>query len=351
VAVSFRKLQALTSPGVALGVLMAFVFAATAADAAGARLSLTKTVRKSSGANQVLIYRLTAKNKASKPARGVRLTNAVPAGTHLVSASRGCSMSGASTMTCNLGTIPGRGSVTVTIVLRPTVGGVTTPGVTTPGSTSSPSVTVPVVRIPTSRDPSTLSAAGSPPVVVTTPSLLPACTRTITGRHLGAVIVHAGETVCFVNANQIGAVIVHAGGGLSVVNSTINGAIDADGATFVSICGSPGSPYLPAGRSVVGSVSIRGTIGPVTIGAPPGGGCSPNQIGGALLLTGNRGGTTVFGNTFGGGIDARLNLNGLLIGGNNLRGGLACSLNVPPPTDGGVPNNAVGAKTGQCAAL
>jgi hypothetical protein len=179
----------------------------------------------------------------------------------------------------------------------------------------------------------------------------PACTRTITGTVRGAIIVRRGQTVCIVNARVVGSVLVLPGGGLSVTNSTVVGSIFTNGATFVTICGPSTSPYAPAVRTAFGSVSIVGTTGRVTIGGAPGSGCAPNQIGGALILRNNRGGTTAFGNTVGGSTSATSNLNGLLIGANSINGSLSCHFNVPPPTNGGVANNVVGAKTGQCAGL
>jgi hypothetical protein len=146
-------------------------------------------------------------------------------------------------------------------------------------------------------------------------------------------------------------VIVDPGGALSVTNSSILGALSARRATFVSLCGPASSPYVPAVVTVVGAVSISGATGPVTIGSQPAGGCSPNQISGAVTLRGNAGGTTVVGNAIGGGVSARSNVGGLLIAGNSIGGSLTCAANVPPPTNGGLPNTVVGSANGQCSSL
>ncbi len=335
---SHGKLRTLASPCVLLGVLATLAIASSAE--AATHLTLSKTLRKAAGGSQALIYTVKASNRGARAARNVRVSNAMPAGTSFVNASRGCSLNAArTTVTCNLGTIPGRGSVVITIVLRPA--GSNGPTVTTGagglgGSTATGGTT-------------TVTSSNAGGATVTTAALAPACTRTITGTVNGAIIVEPGETVCIVDATVRGSVIVHAGGALSVSNSRILGSIISNGALFVSICGSPSSPYTPAFETTAGSINIRNTTGPVVVGAASG--CSPNQIGGALSLTSNSGGTTVVGNTVGGGTIARGNLNGLFISGNNINGSLSCFANVPPPTNGGVTNNVVGAKIGQCAGL
>ncbi len=337
------KLRTVTLSCVLMGVLATCAVVAGGADAARraparAALRLTTTVRPSTGPNHVTIVRLRAANPTATAKHGVVLTYDVPQGQQVVSAGPGCSVAG-SQVTCTIGIVRAHSSRFVTIILRgpaPAPGGgantQTAPATTAGGS-------------------STLTSAGAAPVVVVAPLALPACTRTFTGTFTGSIVVRPGETVCIVGATIRGSVVVQGGGGLSVVNSTIIGSIYSNGATFVSLCGSPSSPYAPGIETTAGSVTILNTSGPVTVGAPPGGGCSPNEIGGTLTLRGNRGGTTAFGNTIGGGLAARSNIRGLLIGANTIDGSLTCGANVPPPTNGGAPNNVVGTKTGQCAAL
>ena len=339
------KLRTLTSTCVLLGVLATFALATSAAEARTS-LGLTKTLRASTGANSVLIYRIQAKNRGAKAAHAVKVTTAIPAATAFSSASRGCAPSGAHTVTCNLGTIPGHGAVTVTIVLRPT-GAAGAPTTSVGGSITAP--TIPASALTSFAGATTLTSPDAPAAVVRAPFVLPACTRTITGTETGSIVVAPGETVCIVNATVRGSVIVQGGGGLSISNSEIVGSITAIGATFVSICGPTAGPYVPTSETAVGSISISNTTGPVTIGNKTG--CSGNVIGGSLTLRSNRGGTTVFGNSIGSGVSANSNINGLLIGANTIEASLLCRSNVPPPTNGGSPNNVGGAETGQCAGL
>lgn len=336
------NLRALTSTCVLLGVLGTFALATSAAEARTS-LGVTKTLRASSGAKSVLIYRIQATNRGATAARAVKLTTAIPPATRFSSASPGCAPSGAHAVTCSLGTIRAHGKVTVTIVLVPTrAGGAPTTGLGVGTVPSAPT-------LPSFAGLTTLTSPDAPAAVVRAPFVLPACTRTITGTETGTIVVEPGETVCIVNATVRGAVIVDGGGGLSISNSEIIGSVIARGATFVSICGPTAGPYVPTAETVVGSVSISDTTGPVTIGSPAG--CAPNVIGGSLTLRANRGGTTVFGNTIGGGTGATSNLNGLLIGANTITASLTCRSNVPPPTNGGTANNVGGVETGQCAGL
>ncbi len=291
----------------------------------------------------MLIYRIQATNRGAKAAHAVKLTSALPSATRFSTASRGCVPSGAHAVTYNLGTIPGHGQVTVTIVLVPTRAGA-------PTSSLGGTFTAPTApSLSSFAGATTVTASDAPAVVVRAPFLLPACTRTITGTVTGSVVVAPGETVCIVNATVRGSVIVNGGGGLSISNSEIIGSTTARGATFVSICGPTSGPYVPTTETAVGSIAISDTTGPVTIGSPTG--CSGNLIGGSLTLRANRGGTTVFGNTIGAGVSATSNINGLLIGANTITASLLCRSNVPPPTNGGAPNNVGGIATGQCAGL
>ncbi|MEA2265071.1 MAG: hypothetical protein QOE27_654 [Solirubrobacteraceae bacterium] len=347
---SLDKLRTLTFSGVLVVVLGATTLAAATADAAASRLSLTRTVRPAT--NGTTILRVQAANRGARAIRSVRVTNALPAGAQLSSASAGCGRTGASAVTCNLGTIAGHSAKAVTIVLRP-VGAGTGLGTIGASSGTPGSGAIPGAGIPSAGGAATLSSPSIAGTVTSSRALaLPACTRTITGSFAGTVVVAPGETVCIVNAHVFGGVIVQGGGGLSISNSEIDGSITSNGATFVSICGPTASPYIPTTVTAAGTITIVDTTGPVTIGGPPGSGCSPNQIGGGVTLRSNRGGTTLFGNTIGAGVLARSNINGLLIGGNNIGGNLSCFTNVPPPTNGGVPNTyGLGTGTGQCAGL
>src|SRR5436309_5570578 len=114
---SLEKLRTLTFSCVLVVVLGACAVAAAAADAAKTPLSLTRTVRPAT--NGTTILRLQAANHGARAVRAVRVTNALPAGTQLSSASAGCGRTGARAVTCSLGTIAGHSAKTATLVLRP----------------------------------------------------------------------------------------------------------------------------------------------------------------------------------------------------------------------------------------
>ena len=92
----------------------------------------------------------------------------------------------------------------------------------------------------------------------------------------------------------------------------------ASGAAEVTLCDS----------SVLGSVDVSGSTGPVQIGGAE---CAAIQVAGTVKLTNNTGGVSVSGNT--------------------VVGSLSCSGNNPPPTNAGTPNNVSGARKDQCATL
>ena len=71
-----------------------------------------------------LTYTITVSNNVPDTALGVTMTDTLPPGVNYVSAtpSQG-SCTGTSTVTCNLGTIPGSASATVVLVVTPTVAG------------------------------------------------------------------------------------------------------------------------------------------------------------------------------------------------------------------------------------
>ncbi len=102
----------------------------------------------------------------------------------------------------------------------------------------------------------------------------PACTRTVTGKRAGALLVTSGTT-CLDNARLTGAVLVTSGSSLVVRGSEIAGAVQTVGAGTVEICGS----------SVTGALSVTGTRDRVTLSGP---GCTANTFDGPVLVTGSR---------------------------------------------------------------
>lgn len=150
-------------------------------------------------------------------------------------------------------------------------------------------------------------------------SPVPACTRTVTGLHLGTLTASSG-TLCLDGALQVGAVTVRPGARLMVTGSLVVGAVRADDAAGVTVCGT----------QLGGALLVDGATGPVRLGGD-GALCAANDIAGAVRLAANTG--------------------GVVVGGNQIAGVLACTGNAPPPTNEGTPNQVYGARTGQCASL
>lgn len=145
---------------------------------------------------------------------------------------------------------------------------------------------------------------------VTTIAPPPACTRTITGAHRGALAV-AGGVTCLDHAQVTGPVTVKAGASLVVTGGRITGALAA---------AKPAAVHL-LGARVQGAVAVTGATELIVVGA---------DVRGAVLLTGNT---------------------APILSGTTVKGALACAGNTPAPADLGVPNKTAGAGAGQCAKL
>src|SRR5690606_21842106 len=154
------------------------------------------------------------------------------------------------------------------------------------------------------------------PVRVTLTVTGPACDRTVTGTHAGALRVDTGLTCLAAGARVTGAVVVGAGGGLFASDATVNGPVTASGAATVEIYDS----------TVRGGVSVRGGTDSAVL--------SGNDITGVVWLSGNNTGDTP-----------------IVVAGNTITGRLACDGNEPPPVNDGRPNEVTGPRTGQCADL
>ncbi|GGX60591.1 hypothetical protein GCM10010358_13940 [Streptomyces minutiscleroticus] len=102
----------------------------------------------------------------------------------------------------------------------------------------------------------------------------PDCTRTVTGRRTGALLVASGTT-CLDNARLTGAVLVTSGANLVVRGSTVTGAVRTVGAGTVEICGS----------TLTGALSVSGTRDRVTLSGP---GCTANTFDGPVSVTGTK---------------------------------------------------------------
>ncbi|WP_205315250.1 M64 family metallopeptidase [Nonomuraea lactucae] len=137
----------------------------------------------------------------------------------------------------------------------------------------------------------------------------PACDRTITGAHRGALAVTTGVT-CLDGAQVDGPVTVGRGASLVARGGAITGVLSAAKAAAV---------HLLKTR-VNGAVELSGTTGTLAIvGA---------EIRGAALLTRNQ---------------------APVVAGSTVKGALACTGNSAAPDEVGVPNQVTGASTGQCA--
>jgi uncharacterized repeat protein (TIGR01451 family) len=132
---------------------------------------------------QDLTYTITVFNNVPDTALGVTMTDALPSGVNYVSAtpSQG-SCTGTSTVTCNLGTIPGSASATVILVVTPTVAGqlsntavVPYPGDPNPSNNSATQVTTVIPEeIPTPTPTPTTTPTTTPtPTPTTTPATTP----------------------------------------------------------------------------------------------------------------------------------------------------------------------------------
>ncbi|MGP3960477.1 M64 family metallopeptidase [Nonomuraea sp. 3N208] len=138
----------------------------------------------------------------------------------------------------------------------------------------------------------------------------PACTRTVTGEHRGAVVVADGVT-CLDHAQVSGPVTVKPGASLVVSGGRVIGAVAAS---------RPVAVHLLKAR-VEGALTVSGAAELVVVGA---------DLRGTALLTGNT---------------------APILSGSTVKGALACGGNTPAPADLGVPNELAGAGAGQCAKL
>lgn len=142
----------------------------------------------------------------------------------------------------------------------------------------------------------------------------PACTKTITGRHCGRLVIADGMA-CLEGATVTGPVGVQSGASLLVSDASIRGPVSTTGADTVRLVDSV----------VCGPVSISKTTGEV--------GILTADIAGPVSLRGN--------NT-----EHAVN-----VAGNVINGSLRCGGNAPDPSDLGVPNSGNGPRGGQRASL
>jgi len=112
---------------------------------------------------------------------------------------------------------------------------------------------------------------------------------TVSGTHVGNLLIHPGQVVTVCQAQITGSIVVSPGGSVDVENSVVRGAVVTIGGGPVRICGS----------TVGGSVSVLNASSWVVVGDEPDG-CAANVIHGSLVLTNNTFGLQAIGNTVGG---------------------------------------------------
>ncbi len=173
------------------------------------------------------------------------------------------------------------------------------------------------------------------------------CDTTITHNVIGNVNVTSGTT-CLENVTVSGNVTVGSGAAVVSQGSKIAGGVTTTGAQSVTLCGT----------TVTGQVMIRNSTGFVLLGDGGDGsfGCPGDKLGGAVQLTGNRGGLELGGDSVtgvvilsqntapGGGEDSSIELEG-----NTLGSSLQCTGNTPAPVNDGSRNTVRGVRTGQCS--
>ncbi|MER8068973.1 ParB/Srx family N-terminal domain-containing protein [Streptomyces sp. NPDC094034] len=101
----------------------------------------------------------------------------------------------------------------------------------------------------------------------------PACTKTLTGKHTGPLVVSSG-VICLNGTRQTGPVVVTGGASLIAKGADITGPVQAVGANTVQLCGT----------SLTGPLSVVNTKQRLTLSGP---GCTPNTLNGPVQLVGN----------------------------------------------------------------
>ncbi|OLF17444.1 M64 family metallopeptidase [Actinophytocola xanthii] len=141
----------------------------------------------------------------------------------------------------------------------------------------------------------------------------PTCTRTVSGRVAGPLVLVNGVT-CLDRATVTGPVTVRRGAGLVATRSTVSGPLTATGADAVELLNS----------TVVGRLTVTATRRDVTFVG--------GTVHGPVVLSGNRTGERA-----------------PVLAGLAVRGPLACVGNAPAPVDLEVSNEVTGPTAGQCA--
>jgi hypothetical protein len=113
-------------------------------------------------------------------------------------------------------------------------------------------------------------------------------TRTISGTHLGKLVVGAGQSVLVApGARLLGPLLVEHGGGLVIDDAEFAGPFRSAGAVAIRVCNT----------RIVGPTWVTDTNGPVVFGDDGPRPCGGNKLTGPVRLTGNNAGIEFNGNT------------------------------------------------------
>jgi hypothetical protein len=142
------------------------------------------------------------------------------------------------------------------------------------------------------------------------------CDQTITGLHLGPLVVVEGVTCLEEGALVIGPITVHPDAGLVSTGASVIGPVSTVGASVVDL----------SDTRFTGPLSVLVGTGQVAL--------SGNRVIGPVTVVANNTGATP-----------------IVVSGNRIIGPLTCLANTPAPVNDGVPNTVTGPKVGQCAGL
>jgi hypothetical protein len=173
---------------------------------------------------------------------------------------------------------------------------------------------------------------------------LAVCTTTVTGGS-GPVVARAGQVTCVTNATVTGTVTIEPGGALVMTGSTVSGGVISQGAAGIRICGS----QITVPRGGPPALAVTGSFGAVVVGDGTAG-CPRNDIVRGAVFDANQS-VRFDGNRVSGPVFVTSTASGAVVAANQITTDLGCTGNTPAPTNEGRPNQVLGARTGQCAAL
>jgi len=283
-------------------------------------------------------YTITVQNHGPYDALAVSLTDTLPAGTtfqSLINPGWVCTappVGSPGTVTCTTPTLANLASAVFQLQVHVNAS-------VPPGTTLSNTATVTSTTPDLGPNPNSATATATVN-----------CTNNVTGTVPGNLTA-SGGTWCINNANIGGVLNVSPGTTVFLIDSSVTGRVSANKPAGMAVCNT----------TIGGTLRIRNSTGLVVVGDPSDDGCSPNDIHGAVTLSGNHG-AEITQNTIGGnllfknnhGISAFFDDNVPEVAGNNIGGNLKCTGNtgfLMNIKNDGLTNSVAGNKTGQCATL